>query len=98
MNTSRFQFIKKYKIQLGILLFFLVWMMFFDEYSWLRIHNDQQKLDKMKEEREYLLQKIEEDRQQLRTLQNDTQALEKFARETYLLKKENEEVFIIVEE
>ncbi|MBN2805342.1 MAG: septum formation initiator family protein [Prolixibacteraceae bacterium] len=98
MNTERFSFIRKYKIQLGILLFFVVWMSFFDEYSWMRIHRDKQKLESLKEEREYLLQQIEKDRQQLRTLQNDTQALEKFARETYLLKKENEEVFIIVEE
>jgi cell division protein DivIC len=98
MNTERFTFIRKYKIQLGILLFFLVWMSLFDEYSWLRIHRDQKKLESLKEEREYLLQQIEKDRQQLRTLQNDTQALEKFARETYFLKKENEEVFIIVEE
>lgn len=98
MKHETITFIKKYKIQLGILLFFVIWMSFFDEYNWIRIRRDQNKLENLKEEREYLLQKIEQDRQQLRTLENDTQALEKFAREEYLLKKENEEIFIIVEE
>ena len=98
MKQEIITFIRKYKIQLGILLFFVIWMSFFDEYNWIRVRRDQHKLENLKEEREYLLQKIEQDRQQLKTLQNDTQALEKFAREKYLLKKENEEVFIIIEE
>lgn len=98
MKQEIITFIKKYKIQLGILLFFVIYMSFFDEYNWLRIHRDKQKLENLKEEREYLLQKIDEDRQQIRTLETDSEALEKFAREQYLLKKENEEVFIIQED
>jgi cell division protein DivIC len=91
-------FIKRYKIHLGILLFFLVYMLFFDEFNWLRIRKDNQKLKSLKEERAYLRDKIKDDRLQLKTLQTDTQQLEKFAREEYLLKKENEDVFIIQEE
>jgi cell division protein FtsB len=90
--------VKKYKIQLGLLLFFLIWMLFFDEYNWLRIRNDSQKLENLKEEKLYLKEKIEKDRQQLHTLQNDSEALERFAREEYMLKKDNEEVFIIIED
>ena len=90
--------IKRYKIPLGIIIFFIIYMMFFDEYNWIRINKDSNKLQNLKEEKAYLLKKIEEDRSQLKTLQTDTQELEKFAREQYLLKKENEEVFIIQEE
>lgn len=98
MKAYLLNIVKKYKIQLGLLLFFLIWMLFFDEYNWLRIRNDSQKLDNLKEERLYLKEKIEKDRQQLHTLQNDTEALERFAREEYMLKKEDEEVFIIIED
>ncbi|MDA3816221.1 MAG: septum formation initiator family protein [Prolixibacteraceae bacterium] len=97
MKEYLLNILKKYKIQLGLLLFFLVWMLFFDEYNWMRIQNDSQKLESLKEEKLYLKEKIEEDRQQLHTLQNDTEALERFAREEYMLKKDNEEVFIIIE-
>jgi len=98
MKAYFLNIVKKYKIQLGLLLFFLVWMLFFDEYNWLRIQNDSQKLESLKEEKIYLQGKIEKDRQQLHTLQNDTEALERFAREKYMLKKDNEEVFIIIED
>lgn len=90
--------LKKYRIQLGILLLFVIYMSFMDEYNWLRIHRDKAKLEKLTEEREYLLQKIKEGRTQLHTLQTDSEALEKYAREQYLLKKDNEEVFIIQED
>ena len=89
--------IKKYKLQLGIILFFLIYMSFFDEYNWMRIRKDSQKLKSLKEERAYLLNKIEEDRKQLKIFQTDTEELERFAREQYLLKKENEKVYVIIE-
>jgi cell division protein FtsB len=98
MKAYLLNIVKRYKIQLGLLLFFLVWMLFFDEYNWLRIRNDSQKLENLKEEKLYLKEKIEKDRQQLHTLQNDSEALERFAREEYMLKKDNEEVFIIIED
>ncbi|MFA9391675.1 MAG: septum formation initiator family protein [Prolixibacteraceae bacterium] len=97
MKNEIVAFAKKYKIQLGILLFFVIWMSFFDEYNWIRIQRDKAKLENLKEEREYLIEKINKDRKQLHTLQSDSEALEKFAREQYLLKKENEEVYIIQE-
>lgn len=97
MKKEIISFIKKYKIQLGILLFFVIYMSFFDEYNWFRMNRDKEKLENLQEERAYLLKKIEEDRTQLKTLQTDSEALEKFAREQYLLKKSNEEVFIIQE-
>lgn len=98
MKQALLKYLNKNKIVVGILLFFLIWMLFFDEYNWLRIRKDQQKLDALQEEKVYLKQKIADDRQQLKDLQNDTDKLEKFAREKYLLKKENEDVYVIIEE
>ena len=98
MKQQIITFVKRNKIQVGILLFFLVWMLFIDEFNWFRIHRDKSKLKALKEEREYLIDKIETDRNNLQTLQSNTKQLEKFAREQYLLKKENEEIYIILEE
>ncbi|MDA3878999.1 MAG: septum formation initiator family protein [Prolixibacteraceae bacterium] len=98
MKKYLLNFLIKYKIPLGIILFFLIWMLFFDEYNWVRIQKDSNKLEALKEERLYLKNKIETDREQLHTLQSDQEALERFAREEYMLKKENEEVYVIIEE
>lgn len=98
MKTQLLNIIKKYKIVFGILLFFLIWILFFDEYNLFRIRKDSKKLQQFKEEKIYLEKKIKEDRLHLQKLQTDSQALERFAREEYLLKKENEEVYIIIEE
>ena len=98
MKNFFINILKKYKFQIGILLFFLIWMLFFDEYNWLRIRKDSHKLESLQEERAYLLKKIEEDRQQLKIFQTDTEELERFAREQYLLKKENEKVYVIIED
>ena len=68
--------IKKYKIVITILLLFLIWMLFFDEYNLFRIRRDHHKLKSLKEEQIYLKQKIETDREQLKKLQNDTPELE----------------------
>lgn len=91
-------FINKYKVPLSILLAFLIWMLFFDEYKLSRVRSDEKKLEALKKEREYLRNKIENDREQLYILQNDPDELERFAREKFLLKKDDEDVFVIIEE
>jgi len=98
MKQFLITFIKKNRIVLGIILFFLIWMLFFDEYNMIRMRRDNLKLKSFKEESIYLKKKIEEDRMQLDKLQNNMEELERFAREEYLLKKDNEEVYIIIEE
>jgi cell division protein DivIC len=75
----------------------MVWMLFFDEYNWIRIRRDSLKLEAMKKEKLYLQQKIETDKKNLKALKTDASELEKFAREKYLMKKENEDVFVIIE-
>lgn len=98
MKNTFINFLKKYKIYIGIILFFLVWMLFFDEYNWVRVNNDKEKLEELTEEKEYLKSKIEEDKQKLQKLKSDKTELERYAREEYLMKKKNEDVFLIIEE
>jgi len=97
MKRKLLQFVDKNKIYLGIILFFLVWMLFFDEYNWIRIRRDSLKYKALKKESEYLQKKIETDKASLKALKTDTSELEKFAREKYLMKKENEDVYVIIE-
>jgi cell division protein DivIC len=97
MKQKILQLVDKYKIYLGIVFFFLVWMLFFDEYNWIRIRRDSLKLDALEKETEYLEKKIETDKAKLKALKSDTSELEKFAREKYLMKKENEDIYVIIE-
>ncbi len=98
MKQAGLRFLNKYKVYLIILAVFLVWILFFDEYNLIRIRRDTRKLKSLKQEAEYLQEKIEKDRERLNALKTDTAEVEKFARETYLLKKENEDVFVIVDD
>ena len=98
MKSTIVNILKKYKIYVGILLFFLVWMTFFDEYNWLRVHSDKDKLEQLNEEKAYLKDKIYTDQAKLQKLKTDKSELERYAREEYLMKKKNEDVFLIIEE
>jgi|TARA_B110000967_G_scaffold71336_1_gene73841 cell division protein FtsL len=77
-----------------ILIPFIIWMLFFDENSYVT-HN---KFDKEIEELEstilFYKDKIGQDKETIKKLQ-DSLELERFAREKYLMKKENEDIYII---
>lgn len=96
MKKQILQFVDKYKIYLGIILFFLIWMLFFDEYNWIRIRRDNQRYKSLRKESEYLQKKIESDRERLNALKTDSAELEKYAREKYFMKKANEDVYVII--
>ncbi len=77
-----------------ILVPFIIWMLFFDENSYL-IHR---KFDKEIEDLESTISfyegKVTKDKETIKKLQ-DSLELERFAREQYLMKKENEDIYII---
>lgn len=98
MKQQILQFLNKYKIYIGIILFFLVWMLFFDEFNWVRVNRDKHKLKNMKKEAVYLEEKIAKDKARIKALKTDTTELERFAREEYFMKKTNEDIFIIIED
>lgn len=90
-------FVDKNKIYVGIVFFFLIWMLFFDEYNWIRIRRDTLKLKALKREAAYLQEKIKSDKDRLKELKTNPSELEKYARETYFMKKDNEDIYVIVE-
>ena len=77
-----------------ILSIFIVWMVFFDENSFLNHREFNKEIKKLNNEKEYYKKEIKEDKELIDKL-NDNEELEKFAREEYKMKKENEEIYII---
>ncbi len=77
-----------------ILLFFVIWMMFIDENSYLNHRELNKEIDKLEDANEYFENQIESDSKNISNL-NNPDSLEKYAREEYKMKKENEEIFII---
>lgn len=79
-------------------VFFILWISFFDEYNLISHFRDQQKLEQLTEQKEFLKNKIRSDQRKIHELQTNRQNLEKFAREQFLMKRENEDIFLVVEE
>ncbi|MCW8981008.1 MAG: septum formation initiator family protein [Altibacter sp.] len=80
-----------------ILLFFVVWMLFFDTNSFL-IHKElNDDIDALEENKEFYQNEINTDKAFIEKMQ-DSNEIEKFGREKYYLKKENEDIFLIEHE
>ncbi len=77
-----------------VLVIFAVWMLFFDENSFLNHRELDKEIDKLENSNEYYQKEIEADNKIISNLK-DSDSLEKFAREEYKMKKKNEEIFII---
>lgn len=76
-------------------VFFIVWMLFFDQRDYFQQRERQEELNKLEAKKRYYVEEIEKTRKQLQDLQNNPAALEKFARERYLMKRDGEDIFII---
>lgn len=77
-----------------VLLFFVFWMFFFDNYSYLdhRILNKQ--IEELEDNKNYYESEIRKDKAHIKQLKNPDQ-IEKYAREKYFMKKENEDIYLI---
>jgi len=76
-------------------VFFIVWMLFFDQRNYFQQTETMAELDKLETKKKYYQEQIEKAKAELTDLQNDPAALEKFARERYLMKRDGEDVYII---
>lgn len=74
--------------------FFIVWMLFLDNYSYLDHRLLDKEINELEENKEYYLQEIKQDKKNIKTLKNPHQ-VEKFAREKYYMKKDSEDIYII---
>jgi len=78
------------------LIIFILWIVLLDANNLLERYSQVLELRKLRQDREYYLNKIEEDRKKLNELRTDDENLEKFAREQYLMKRKDEDLYIIL--
>jgi cell division protein DivIC len=78
-----------------VLVFFVVWMSFFDPRSWQTIYEKKQKLKELQAKERQITENIAECRKDLDLLNKDAQSIERFARENFYWQKPNEEIFIV---
>jgi cell division protein DivIC len=91
-DKSWFQFLSNKYV--WILLFFLVWILFLDNYSYFGHRVLDKQIQELKDNKEYYLQQIKKDQEKIKRLKNIDQT-EKYAREKYFMKKEKEDIYII---
>lgn len=77
-----------------VLLFFLIWMVFLDNYSYLEHRVLNKEIDLLEENINYYKKEIKEDSIRIKKLKNEDH-VEKYAREKYYMKRENEDIYII---
>ena len=76
-------------------VFFIVWMLIFDQKDILSAFDRRDKLNELENSQQHLKQLITESHQELDLLKNNAKSIEKYAREKYLMKKDNEDLFIV---
>ena len=83
---------------LVLLLLFIFWIVFLDDYNLINQYKMKNNVDDLKEQKEFYISEIKSDSTELSNLKNDSEEQERFAREKFLMKKDNEDIFIIREE
>ncbi len=78
-----------------LLVLFILWIVFLDDYNLINQNKMKNKVNDLKDQKEFYLTEITNDSTELSKLRNDTNEQEKFAREKFLMKKDNEDIFII---
>ncbi len=77
-----------------ILITFCIWMLFFDENSYLVHKEFNKEINELENAIESYKKKIKDDKKNIKNIQ-DSLGIERFAREKYLMKKKNEDIYII---
>lgn len=85
--------LNKYSITI---LIFLVWIIFFDNTSWLVIRDLNKEITKHEQQLDFYRKEFEKNDSFYKKLMQNKSEKEKFARENYFMKKSNEEIFILV--
>ena len=77
-----------------VLLFFVSWMLFLDNYSYLDHRLLNQQIQELEDNKKYYKEEIDQDLKSIKSFKNPDQ-IEKYAREKYYMKRENEDIYII---
>lgn len=76
---------------------FIVWMLFFDQNSYM-IHRELDKqIRELKHDRKSYSEKLEKEKARIEEMKSDSTEIERVARERHYLKKKDEDIFIIEE-
>ncbi len=79
-----------------ILLFFIVWMMFFDTNDMISQYKIRRTLKQLQAEKEYYIRETEKNQKEIDRLMNNPAELEEYARSRYLMKRDNEDIYLIL--
>ena len=77
-----------------VLLFFIVWMLFLDNYSWLNHRELNKQVDELEDNKKYYQEEIRKDMKSIKQLKNPDE-IERYAREKYFMKRDSEDIYII---
>lgn len=91
-NRRWFKFVSNKYI--WVLLFFVSWMLFLDNYSYLDHRLLNQQIQELEDNKKYYKEEIDQDLKSIKSFKNPDQ-IEKYAREKYYMKRENEDIYII---
>lgn len=91
-NKPWFKFLSNKYI--WVLLFFITWMIFLDNYSYFGHRILDQQIEDLEDNATYYKEEIKKDQENIKQLKNSEQ-IEKYAREKYYMKKDSEDIYII---
>jgi len=91
-DASWFKFISNKYV--WALLFFCVWMLFLDNYSYFDHRILNKEIEELEDNKKYYQEEIKKDEENIKLLKNPTQ-IEKYAREKYFMKKDSEDIYIV---
>lgn len=77
-----------------VLLFFCVWMLFLDNYSYFDHRILDNEIQELEDNKQYYKDEINRDMRDIKQLK-DSDYVEKYAREKYYMKKDSEDIYII---
>ncbi len=77
-----------------VLLFFIIWMLFLDNYSYLEHRVLDKEIEEIEDNIIYYKTEIKKDSASIKHLKNNDR-VEKYAREKYYMKRQNEDIYII---
>lgn len=91
-NNPWFKFLSNKYV--WVLLFFTIWMVFLDNYSYFDHQFLNDEIESLEDNAAYYREEIKKDQENIRQLKNPEQ-IEKYAREKYYMKKDSEDIYII---
>ena len=92
-NKKWYSFLWNKYLIVGIL--FIIWMLFFDQNSYLLHKELDGDIQKLEDDIEYYKNELAKQEDQLNNLEKNKDSYERLAREKYYMKKPNEDIFII---